>query len=319
MTTQLDFDSSFFNERPQRRERRGLAIVAGISAAPIAVAIFAGLYATEPSSGFSVELLLIQLAVLGTALMGYVYWWASRSARVDSEPGTDEAVVVQLREAHARLRADRALLHEVGSTVAGISSASDLVRTAGGLCPERRTALESMLNAELARLQRLLQPAAKSAHTFDLDETIRPLVISQEARDHHVAWEPTKGLRGVGKPDDVAEVVNILLENAARHGGGEGTRLSIRAAGNAIEVAVADAGPGVSSDVLPRLFEWEASRESSPGQGIGLHIARQLVDDLGGDLRLDDSVVQGATFRVRLPRDRAVISGDHDSARQFAS
>ncbi len=321
MTTQMHFDSSLFNEPALRHDQRRLAVISTIAAAPIAVAIVVALYAGKPGAGTSGNLLVIQLLVLAAGLVGYRFWWAARSAQptIESADDDSEAIVVELREAQALLRADRALMHEVGSTVAGISSASDLVRTAAGLCPERRAALESMLSAELARLQRLLQPADAGLHTFDLDETIRPLVVSQEARGHHVTWQPTDGLRGIGKPDDVAEVVNILLENAARHGGGEGTRVSIAACDNAIEVVVADAGPGVAREVLPRLFEWEASRASSPGQGIGLHIARQLVEDLGGDLRLDESVVRGATFRVQLPRVRSVISGDHDSARQFAS
>jgi signal transduction histidine kinase len=229
-----------------------------------------------------------------------------------------ESLHRRLGEAEARNRDDRALLHEVGSTVAGIASASRLVRDSETLPPARRLALEEMVDAEVSRLQRLLNATGPSPRTFDVDDVIGPLVISQQARGREVTWTPTRGLRAAGRPDDVAEVVNILLENAARHGAGSDTRVTVHDVDDRISIAVSDLGPGVDPQVRARLFEWESRGPQSPGQGIGLHIAHQLVAELEGELRLDESVGLGATFVVDLRPDHLHV-GSHDAVRRLAS
>ena len=52
-----------------------------------------------------------------------------------------------------------------------------------------------------------------------LDDVIEPVVVSHQARGRLVSWQPC-GEEAYGNPDELAEVCNILLENAARHGGG---------------------------------------------------------------------------------------------------
>jgi signal transduction histidine kinase len=116
----------------------------------------------------------------------------------------------------------------------------------------------------------------------------------------------------------VAEVVNILLENAARHGAGSDTRVTVHDVDDRISIAVSDLGPGVDPQVRARLFEWESRGPQSPGQGIGLHIAHQLVAELEGELRLDESVGLGATFVVDLRPDHLHV-GSHDAVRRLAS
>ena len=126
-----------------------------------------------------------------------------------------------LAEVRAGVQEDQELLHEVGSTLAGIASASRMIRQGAVAEPVRRERLEAMVAAEVARLERLMSRAAHRAPSLDyaVDEVIEPLVVSHQARGRDVRWEPC-GLNAAGAPDDLAEVVNILLENAACHGGG---------------------------------------------------------------------------------------------------
>lgn len=67
---------------------------------------------------------------------------------------------------------------------------------------------------------------------------------------------------------------------------------------------VADTGPGVPPDQLPHLFEryWQGAVASRQGAGLGLHIARGLVELHGGRIGVHSSPGAGSTFFFTLPR-----------------
>jgi signal transduction histidine kinase len=207
----------------------------------------------------------------------------------------------ELERAQRGIRVHRAQFHEINSTIAGITSASRLLRSAGGISEQRRTLLEDMIFAELSRLERLMaRPNDTSGpRLVDLDATIGTLVVSQEARGHEVLWRPS-GLKVSAQPDAVAEVINILLDNAAKHGRST-TEVSVTQAGDTVEVAVHDDGPGVEESLRRRLFDWGARGPRSSGQGIGLHIAHELIQRQGGYLEIRDGRAGGATFVMGLP------------------
>ncbi|MEA2135842.1 MAG: hypothetical protein QOC68_3751 [Solirubrobacteraceae bacterium] len=95
----------------------------------------------------------------------------------------------------------------------------------------------------------------------------------------------------------VGQVLDVLLDNALRHGSGP-ARIEVAAEGRVARITVADAGRGVSAEDRDRLFERGASRAG--GTGIGLHLARTLAQADNGSLR----VLQGepTRFELRLPR-----------------
>jgi signal transduction histidine kinase len=212
--------------------------------------------------------------------------------------------VQQLQETLAQVRStvleERELLHEVGSTVAGIATASHVMRQAPVLSPQRRARLEHMVEAELARLNRLVGSRAPSpAVEFEVDEVVEQLVTSHQERGLDVCWQPCHA-RAKGNPDAFAEVVNILLENAGRHGRGA-VRLDLSASGEDVELVCSDDGPGIAEEVRGGLFTSGATGPDSPGQGLGLAIARRLMSERGGSLELLDCPEPGATFVARLP------------------
>jgi signal transduction histidine kinase len=169
---------------------------------------------------------------------------------------------------------------------------------------QRRRLLEDMILAELGRHERLMAETTgrpPEHRTIDLDDTIRTLVLSQEARGHTVRWKPS-GHRVTGQPDAIAEVINILLDNAARHGNAT-AEVDVRRTADAVEIVVRDDGPGVDESVRKRLFTWEARGPGSRGQGIGLHTAHELMKRQGGYLALRDGARGGATFVLGLPLD----------------
>ena len=122
--------------------------------------------------------------------------------------------------AEAQNDSERARMHEIGSTFAGIASASRLISASPVTLPDqKRTSLERMLREEMARLERLLAGQKGTTLEFDLDAVLHHQVLSHQARGHAVVWTPS-GVRVMGDPDEVAEVVDVLLDNAAKHGVG---------------------------------------------------------------------------------------------------
>ena len=105
----------------------------------------------------------------------------------------------------------------------------------------------------------------------------------------------------------IAQVVDNLLENAITHTP-EGGRVTVsaRVSGDTIEMTVADTGPGIAPEDLPRLFDrfyrTDPSRSrSTGGSGLGLTIARRLVEAHNGSIEVDSALREGSRFTIRLP------------------
>jgi signal transduction histidine kinase len=94
----------------------------------------------------------------------------------------------------------------------------------------------------------------------------------------------------------VGQALDVLLDNALRHGGGP-IRVVVEAAGDHGHLTVEDQGPGIDPEAGARLFE---RRVGGAGvHGIGLALARTLVQADGG--RLDLVRASPASFRITLP------------------
>lgn len=201
----------------------------------------------------------------------------------------------QVATTEAQSRADRERLHEVRGTIAGIASASRLIHREP-IPASNRELLEEMLERESARLQRLVQGARRDpAHVLELDEVLRPLVIARRVQGLRISWEPT-GHRVWGREDELAEVVNVLLENAAQHAPGTAVALFTRGDEHHVQIVVADSGPGVPEALHLRIFDRGVRGDSSSGDGLGLHLAQHLMIQSGGYLRLDTGWPPGAVF-----------------------
>jgi signal transduction histidine kinase len=103
----------------------------------------------------------------------------------------------------------------------------------------------------------------------------------------------------------LARVLQNLLVNAVRHTPADGTvRVEARRSSTAIELAVADDGEGIPPELLDRVFEpffrADPSRQGA-GAGLGLALAKRIVEALGGGISAGASPSGGARFAVRLP------------------
>ena len=265
---------------------------------PIAVLVEMAIVTQSTTSRLVLSATLAQLMLIAGAAALYSY----RHTHAISEMGEVIELGSRAEMAEAALSREQERLHELRATVVGISLAHRLLH-------ERRTELtgsvvsrlERLRETELGRLERLLADKPREAlEAVDLRTVVDPLVDSLELRGHRVRWGGTR-CEVLGRSDDVAEILQGLLENAVRHGRGCDVDLDVVTRGAWVEVRVSDNGPGVDPTLVPELFERGARRPGSPGQGIGLHIARRLSVAMGGRLTLDPTSRNGATFVLTLP------------------
>jgi two-component system sensor histidine kinase KdpD len=118
----------------------------------------------------------------------------------------------------------------------------------------------------------------------------------------------------------ISEVLTNLLENAARHTP-DGTPIAVRAwqDGDCVVVEVADAGPGIPARALPHVFDKFFGAGDAPGRrrrgsGLGLAVARGMVEAHGGHIWAESAPGAGTRFWFTLPLDRPVAVTAQESA-----
>ncbi len=103
-------------------------------------------------------------------------------------------------------------------------------------------------------------------------------------------------------PARIREVVANLLANALRHTpSGGSVDLAARLTGTEVEVTVRDTGSGMSAEELGRVFDRFYRSPDSPGSGLGLSIARDLVQAHGGTITATSDLGKGTTIRFTVP------------------
>jgi signal transduction histidine kinase len=140
------------------------------------------------------------------------------------------------------------------------------------------------------------------------------MVISELEGSHPnaVIRYTSKGdLRGEWDSDRLAQVLSNLVGNALQHGDAD-KPLSVVANGDGdeVELAVHNAGPPIPERALSEIFEPMVHHEkdpatTSPGLGLGLFIAKELVTAHGGKIDVTSTGASGTTFTVHLPRHAA--------------
>jgi signal transduction histidine kinase len=163
---------------------------------------------------------------------------------------------------------------------------------------------------ELSKLNaRQIEPKPEP---FSITELVHDLVMQFEpsAAEHGVSLEADLPERLAIVKADIAlteRALSNLIENALHYTPkGGAVRVALEDEGSRVRVRVADTGPGIPEDELPRIFERfyrvEKSRSREEGgTGLGLAIAKKILDLHGSTLDVDSTVGKGTTFSFALP------------------
>ena len=136
------------------------------------------------------------------------------------------------------------------------------------------------------------------------------LSVESEARVRNVAVHRGRvdDFEVLGQKSRLEQVLVNLLHNAVKFNrpGGD-VRVEAMLAGGAGRIVISDTGIGIPSEDLPRIFERfyrvdKARSRAVGGTGLGLSIVRHVVENMGGQVRVDSQLGKGSTFTVTLPR-----------------
>jgi len=213
--------------------------------------------------------------------------------------------------------------HELRTPVALIRTAAEVALRRSRSADEYRAALEDVLReAERtsALLQDLLTLARADAGVHSLERDTVDLGALVEGRraafgalcaQHGLELQLEIGTAPTvsGDRSALTRVVLILVSNAVAYTPAPGlVRVAVGEAGGDAFVDVSDTGIGIASEDLPRAFDrfYRADRARSRdagGVGLGLSIARWIVEQHGGEIQLDSEPGHGCRVRVSLPAD----------------
>jgi signal transduction histidine kinase len=236
-------------------------------------------------------------------------------------------MVAQLA-AHERARREFAsdVSHELHALASAMQTAADaLERGSGGADPAVGRRLVAGLVGHTRRLNRLSTDLLELARWEGGRMHVEPEDLDVADLVHGVLdeWVAEAERRGVslrvevpdqplplrGDPVRLAQALGNLVENALKYAGGRGSiEVAVRVGPGRrrYDVAVADSGPGIGPEDLPRVFERyyrvEGRTGSGPGgMGLGLAIARGIARAHDGDLVAESVPGDGARFILRLP------------------
>lgn len=150
------------------------------------------------------------------------------------------------------------------------------------------------------------EPTDIAALILDTLALFRPMA---EQKNLRVGFSDSLEISGLHETDStrLRQIIGNLIANAIKFTQSGSVDVALSQAPNGdMVIDVIDTGPGIPEHALGRIFEPFRQADSSTtrqhgGTGLGLPIARQLADLLGGSLTVDTAVGKGSTFSVRLP------------------
>lgn len=166
--------------------------------------------------------------------------------------------------------------------------------------------VEDLLDVSLLEARRLqLQPRWLSPGAFVRDTLARLTHVTQDRRVRVIGSEAAGEI--YADPMRLGQVLGNLISNAVKYGAsGTEIEIQIQQYDREMEIAVTNQGRGISADDLPHLFSrfmrsTEARGSGTPGLGVGLYIARELIEAHNGRIWAESTPGKTTTFHVRLP------------------
>lgn len=282
-------------------------------------------------------------SVKGGAVQGVVFVHGERTleAATYQVGGTaDFTSILVLRDVTAQARLERArrdlianASHEFKTPLFSLAGFLELIDE-GNLSAEEQAEFLQLMRQQVDRLGNLavsmLDLSRVEAGSVELHpESVDLEAVARSVLDEFQAQAQSKDLDltvagGEGSTawcdeQRLAQVLRALVDNAVKFSpAGSSVRISAGGAGSVATIVVSDDGPGIPDAELPHVFErfhrGRDDRASTAGAGLGLSIARELAELMGGTITAESRGAGGASFTVRLPRSAPASDRDrHDS------
>jgi signal transduction histidine kinase len=180
-----------------------------------------------------------------------------------------------------------------------------------------------VINRNAERLQQLIEDIldvtkieSQSLHLriqkFNLNHLISGVIsehknmIKRQQCHKKIVFDFKDDINIEGDKGRISQVVSNLLSNSIKFTKEEGSVIITseqkkEGNKNIVVVSVKDAGPGIDSEILPRLFTKFASKSEIGGTGLGLYISKSIIDAHGGKIWYDNNIGKGTTFSFTLP------------------
>jgi signal transduction histidine kinase len=247
--------------------------------------------------------------------------------RVDEATSDLSAKVEELSEAKVHLEEEQRrreefismIAHELAQPLTNISTSAQLINREG-IPGEAQERARGTIVAETRRLNRLVQDLLDATRLagghfqvnparHDLGEIVREQVQSARSASQHHRIEldaPEEPIVATFDRDRIAQVLSNILLNAIKYSPGGTIRVLLLVEPGQATIWVRDEGPGIPHDRLDAIFHphvrlvGTASR-GTKGSGLGLFIARGIVEKHGGRIWAENTEGGGARFAVVLP------------------
>lgn len=244
-----------------------------------------------------------------------------------------EARTTELAEANERLKElDRLksrfvsdVSHELRTPVSNLMIYMDILELENR--PDQRTSYLSVLREETNRLTQLVNDVLDISHLdlgvyrkveaqqIDLNAMIEKLVSGLEVRagvlglklDVSLTDQPAEVL---GTKEQLTRVVTNLLGNAIKYTEKGGIGVATWLENGSIVLEIKDTGIGIAPEDLEHVYERfyrgeNVSQSTIPGTGLGLAIAHEIIESLGGEIKIESELGVGTSVRVNLPTARS--------------
>ena len=274
-----------------------------------------GFYARE-RRGFSDDDIDLMTTLAGQALV------AIQNSRVHERLKAANDALVQTLEIKSVLVG--VMAHELKTPIQIILGSAELLAT--GLCGELSSDQLARVKAIETSGSELLDLIKSALDMARLEHGKMPLMVAEvnvsellaELKTESEAAFREKGLQldivsppveSIIKSDKIKlkEVLRNLLDNARKFTPSGSVALEFSARDiDTVEFSVCDTGPGISSELLPKIFDMfyqaDENAKDQVAAGLGLNIVKRLVDAMSGRIEVASEVGKGTTFRVILPK-----------------
>jgi two-component system, OmpR family, sensor histidine kinase KdpD len=238
-----------------------------------------------------------------------------------------KAVTAEAARQSERLRATLldSVAHDFRTPLTGIKAAVTTLLSHGdeptmSLDESQRRELLTVIDEEADRLDALVGDASQMAQlesssmileveSVAVDEVVQSAVEAARPhlRQHEVAIDiPDGTLRMRADRERTAQALRCLLENAGKYSGpGTPVRIKAEPEAHAVRISVIDHGPGIAPGeeklIFDKFFRGSEQRHRVAGSGMGLAIAKVLVEAQGGQIGVSSGPAGGSAFFLRLP------------------